>query len=68
MTPRDFCYWLQGLFEIGEPSELTPRQVEIIQNHLNMVFIHEAPAAATPKPTATKVRHGDAPPGFEALC
>jgi hypothetical protein len=41
MTSRDFCYWLQGCFEILDPSGLSERQTKIIKNHLNMVFIHE---------------------------
>lgn len=47
MTSRDFCYWLQGFFEIGlnhtPPSirSLTPSQVEMIEKHLRLVFKHE---------------------------
>jgi hypothetical protein len=41
MTSRDFCYWLQGLLEVGDVSQLNERQVNIIRQHLNMVFIHE---------------------------
>ena len=45
MTSRDFCYWLQGYFEITKSNphnnqmiQLTKEQVEAIQNHLKMVF------------------------------
>jgi hypothetical protein len=48
MTGRDFCYWLQGFFEISENLEddikdikLTDKQVKIIRSHLNLVFTHE---------------------------
>lgn len=48
MTSRDFAYWLQGYFEIGDltsnkPGEdpLTVAQVNVIRKHLNMVFKHE---------------------------
>ena len=43
MTSRDFCYWLQGYFEIRENKGewLNKDQVRIIQNHLSMVFKHE---------------------------
>lgn len=47
MTSRDFCYWLQGFFEITELNKnpekitLTKEQIEAIRNHLNMVFRHE---------------------------
>lgn len=42
MTSRDFCYWLQGFFELHDPqAEVTARQVQIMKNHLNLVFKHE---------------------------
>lgn len=47
MTSRDFCYWLQGFFEISEHNNdpekitLTKEQVESIKKHLNMAFRHE---------------------------
>lgn len=51
MTSRDFCYWLQGFFELhgagpkrGEPHDdkaLNGYQVEMIEKHLAMVFKHE---------------------------
>ncbi len=49
MTSRDFCYWLQGYFEIGQnqprPAEWSPNlnseQIQCIKNHLAMVFKHE---------------------------
>lgn len=44
MTSRDFCYWLQGFFELtindGEIS-VSKEQAKTIQNHLNLVFKHE---------------------------
>lgn len=41
MTSRDFCYWLQGFFEVSNTKEITPEQLIVIKNHLNMVFKHE---------------------------
>lgn len=44
MTSRDFCYWLQGYFELTGTSQagtLTPAQVDCIRAHLAMVFVHE---------------------------
>jgi hypothetical protein len=39
---RDFCFWLQGYFEIlGESNPLTGEQVDIIKRHLNLVFAHD---------------------------
>jgi hypothetical protein len=41
MTSRDFAFWLQGVFEVGDVSTLSAKQVTIIKNHLNLVFKHE---------------------------
>lgn len=53
MQSRDFCYWLQGYFEIAQsgihPDQngnapaigLNGAQIQVIKNHLNMVFKHE---------------------------
>ncbi|MDX1471902.1 MAG: hypothetical protein R3213_10430 [Flavobacteriaceae bacterium] len=38
MSPESFCYWLNGLFELSDVQELTPKQVEIIKEHLALVF------------------------------
>lgn len=48
MTSRDFCYWLQGFFELGqlETLELDEAQVVSIRNHLAMVFAHEIDPSA----------------------
>ena len=44
MTPVNFCYFLQGFFEISEVQNeeisLTPEQVKMIRAHLNLVFFH----------------------------
>lgn len=50
MTSRDFCYWLQGLFELGKPTQLDSKQLELVQRHLSMVFLHEIdPSAGSPE-------------------
>lgn len=45
MTSRDFCYWLQGWFEInetiGQIRAPRPETLDMIKNHLSLVFIHE---------------------------
>jgi hypothetical protein len=43
MTPENFCYWLQGLLEIGQPIKLDEQQVQIIKDHLALVFKKETP-------------------------
>lgn len=50
MTSRDFCYWLQGLFELGRPASLDAAQTDLVKRHLSMVFIHEIdPSAGGPE-------------------
>jgi len=56
MTSRDFCYWLQGLFEVGQPKVLNFEQIECIQKHLNMVFYHEIDPSF-PKDQQTTLNH-----------
>lgn len=47
MSPVNFAYWLMGFFEISGAKELNEAQVEMIKNHLNLVFVHSIdPAAA----------------------
>lgn len=38
MTPQEFAYWLQGLFEIADPKTLDEKQTAIIKEHLQLVF------------------------------
>lgn len=41
MTSRDFCYWLQGCFELENPQSLDERRTTQIKQHLALVFRHE---------------------------
>jgi hypothetical protein len=56
MTSRDFCYWLQGYFELSEIPQvddrgrerakpavdfLSEKHLQTIKNHLALVFKHE---------------------------
>ena len=41
MTSRDFCFWLQGYFELSDKKELSGHQINLIKKHLDMVFVHE---------------------------
>jgi hypothetical protein len=49
MTPENFCYWLQGYFELqlkvgGDAHNvLSSLQVQQIRDHLNLVFKKETP-------------------------
>jgi len=41
LEAKSFVYWLQGYFEISGSNILDVGQVEMIKNHLNLVFKHE---------------------------
>lgn len=41
MKSRDFCYWLQGFFELSEDSTINEKQMLEIKKHLSMVFFYE---------------------------
>ncbi len=41
MTSVNFCYWLQGLFELQNPLQLDETQTKLIRQHLALVFKHE---------------------------
>jgi hypothetical protein len=68
MQSRDFCYWLQGFFEIhsagrdpGEhPSGLSAQQITMIRKHLGLVFAHEIDPSMGPKEHQDKLNaiHG----------
>ena len=40
MTPEQFCYWLQGMLELTNPSIIGQNQTTMIKNHLNTVFMN----------------------------
>ena len=51
MKATEFCYWLQGYFELhGDigAEGLSKRQVDLIQNHLALVFVHDIDPQAGP--------------------
>lgn len=41
MTAREFCYWLQGYFELSGQTGFTEEQLAITKKHLALVFVHE---------------------------
>lgn len=51
MTPEQFCYWIQGFFEIEggaiEHHALTFEQVRTIRDHLKEVFHKVTPTYKT---------------------
>jgi hypothetical protein len=50
MTPENFCYWLQGYFELAKTSSFNEEQTLLIKQHLDMVFAHAIdPSLGTPE-------------------
>lgn len=45
MKSRDFCFWLQGYFELTDRKSLSEEQVQQIKKHLSLVFKHEIDAS-----------------------
>lgn len=48
MNERDFCYWLQGFFELNNVEEVNKEQVEVIKEHLKLVFTKETKIFISP--------------------
>lgn len=46
MTTENFTYWLKGFFEISDSNNLTEKQVQIIKDHLDLVFNKVTPDRA----------------------
>jgi hypothetical protein len=44
MTPENFTYWIQGFFEISDAKKLDETQVQIIKDHLDLVFNKVTPS------------------------
>jgi hypothetical protein len=64
MTAVQFCYWLQGYFEIvaANPGPrvmngLTPSQTEAVKRHLAMVFAHDLDPKAGGAEVQEKLNH-----------
>lgn len=53
MKMENFCYWLQGFFELKQDAHkvgFTPEQAAMIEKHLAMVFVHDIdPKAGSPE-------------------
>ena len=68
MTPRDFCYWLQGYFEISKAPMIGFEEADIVKRHLALVFLHKIdPSIPDPKGTLQATHDGTPPPGKTAV-
>lgn len=59
MTHREFCYWLQGFFEVMQPKTLTKEQVSAIKSKLDETFGEDKTKAVMPKPDPGKKVYRD---------
>jgi hypothetical protein len=60
MTSQQFAFWLQGFFEISNKDPkytgaLNRDQVNMIEKHLSLVFIHEIDPSHGPKEHTDKL-------------
>ena len=68
MTSRDFCYWLQGYFEISGQKEISEAQTDMIKRHLALVFKHEIdPSIPDPDGSLQAIHDGNKPNGETLL-
>lgn len=68
MNNREFCYWLQGYFELLDADVLTNPQVQIIRRHINLakqvdggltkfpIFLEGFFAACNDNPTTEQIQ------------
>ena len=65
MSPENFCYWLQGYFELqlkvgGDAHNvLSSLQVQQIRDHLQLVFKKETPSLFPTDETVFQRSHGE---------
>lgn len=64
MTSREFCYWLQGYFEMSQAGHantlpLSFEQINTIQRHLALVFKHEIDPSYPNQGELNKIHKGD---------
>lgn len=55
MDAQNFTYWLKGFFEIGGSNSLTEAQVQIVKDHLDLVFNKVTPNYCSTLPSLIKV-------------
>lgn len=61
MTSRDFCFWLQGMFELGQPTALNEATTAAIKAHLALVFVYEIDPSMGPPAHQAKLNEVHAP-------
>ena len=68
MNTVDFCFWLQGHFELSNDVGMSEAQVRIIRDHLNLVFVHEVdPLRESQTTTVPSILNSTHSPGNDEL-
>ncbi len=67
MNSIDFCFWLQGYFEVSGDKHPTPEQIATIKSHLNLVFKHEIDPLREGQTTTTAASLNTAHSGNDPL-
>jgi hypothetical protein len=76
MTSREFCYWLQGFFEIQDAGiresqnvdvGLTSDRAKVIKKHLALVFKHEIDPSYPNQQELDKIHNGQAKPDGKVM-
>lgn len=64
MKAVEFCYWLQGFIEVGNPTSVSDEQFDMIKRHLGLVFIHDIDPSypAEQQEKLNEVHNGPLPP------
>jgi len=71
MKAIEFCYWLQGYFEILEKNKpLTAEQAKVIKQHLQLVFKNESSGIHVDLPNGLDkwIKPKDWPIQYEVTC
>lgn len=69
MKATEFCYWLQGMFELANPVALDEQQTDLIKRHLAMAFQHDIDQRPSKEDQATLNHlHGSKPGGPVMRC
>jgi hypothetical protein len=63
---RDFCFWLQGHFELNGTAPISAEKAAVIHSHLSLVFKHEidpSAGSAAHQAELNEIHHGESVAG-----